>query len=162
MIIDRLENAFRYNVLNAGIAKAFAYLQSTDLAAIVPGKYEIDGDNIFAIVQEYQTLSTEAEQMEAHKKYIDVQYMINGEELIGHAVLQDQIPSQVYEETTDFMLFWEQPSFFSKLQTGMFMIFYPTDLHMPCIKINEPATVKKLVIKVKVEKAEKSSESKSE
>lgn len=162
MIIDRLENVFRCNVLNAGIAKAFAYLQSTDLAAIVPGRYEIDGDNIFAIVQEYQTVSAEAEQVEAHKKYIDVQYMISGAEMIGHAILQDQIPSQVYEDTTDFMLFSEVPSFFSILETGMFMIFYPTDLHMPCIKINEPATVKKVVIKVKVEKVEKSSESKSE
>lgn len=151
MIIDTLENADRYKTFSNGIATAFEYLHSTDLKNIAPGKYEIDGENIFAIVQEYETLDAANEQMEAHKKYIDVQYMIDGAELVGHAVLKDQAPSKAYDEATDFMLFREPPSFFSKLASGMFMIFFPTDLHMPCIKINEHTVVKKVVIKVKVQ-----------
>lgn len=150
MIIDTLENASRYHALSNSITKAFDYLCNTDLKNITPGKYEIDGDNLFVIVQEYETLDAANEQMEAHKKYIDVQYMIDGAEQVGHAILKDQVPSTAYDEAADFMLFSEPPSFFSKLDTGMFMIFLPTDLHMPCIKINEPAIVKKAVIKVKV------------
>ena len=151
MIIDTLENAGRYKAFSNGIATAFEYLNTTDLKNIAPGKFEIDGDDLFVIVQEYETLDAAKEQMEAHKKYIDVQYMISGAELVGHAVLKDQAPSKAYDDDADFMLFSEAPSFFTKLETGMFMIFFPTDLHMPCIKINETATVKKAVIKIKVQ-----------
>jgi YhcH/YjgK/YiaL family protein len=61
-----------------------------------------------------------------------------------------QTISKPYEEETDFMLVADPPSFFANLTEGSFMIFYPTDLHMPCIKINEPAMVKKLVVKVRI------------
>ena len=150
MIIDTLENAACYKALGQGIAQALHYLQTTDLKNIASGKYEIDGENLFAIVQEYETLNSANEQMEAHKKYIDVQYMVNGAELVGHAILNNQTPSKAYDDAADFMLFGEAPSFFSKFKAGMFMIFFPSDLHKPCIKINEPASVKKVVVKVKV------------
>ena len=94
MIIDKLENAGRYILMHHGIAKAFSWLQITDLNTIVAGKYFIEGDNIFAIVQEYETLDAASEQMEAHQKYIDVQYMIRGEELVGLALLSNQAISK--------------------------------------------------------------------
>ena len=150
MIIDALNNANRYISLHPGIAKAFAWLQKTDLNAIIPGKYFIEAEDIFAIVQEYETLDIINEQMEAHKKFIDVQYMIKGEEQVGLALMNLQTISKPYEEETDFMLVADAPSFFANLTEGSFMIFYPTDLHMPCIKINEPAMVKKLVVKVRI------------
>ncbi|QEC65939.1 DUF386 domain-containing protein [Panacibacter ginsenosidivorans] len=148
MIIDRLDNAHHYSLMHSGIAKAFEWLQMTDLHTIDAGKYFIDAENIFAIVQEYETLDATNEQMEAHKKYIDVQYMINGEELVGLALLSNQAISKPYEEETDFLQVADAPSFFATLSAGNFMIFYPTDLHMPCIKINTPAMVKKVVVKV--------------
>jgi len=151
MIIDSLQNAQRYARIHKGMSEAFYYLLTTNLAAIAPGKYSISGDDIFAIVQEYDTMDAANEQMESHKKYIDVQYMISGEEQVGHALLGDQTPSKAYDAETDFMLFGEAPSFFTRLSEGMFMIFYPTDLHMPCIKTGNTATVKKVVIKVKAD-----------
>ncbi len=150
MIIDRLKNATRYYSVHKKISAAFHYLQTTDLEAIVPGKYVIDGDELFAIVQEYATLDSANEEMEAHRKYIDVQYMIQGAELVGHAVLNGQIPSKEYDAENDFMLFADTPSFFTKMEAGTFMVFFPTDLHMPCIKEHEPAMVKKVVVKVRV------------
>ncbi|MEP7318480.1 MAG: YhcH/YjgK/YiaL family protein [Panacibacter sp.] len=150
MVIDILKNASRYYALSDSITTALDYLRNTGLKNIAPGKYEIDGENIFAIVQEYETLDATNEQMESHKKYIDVQYMIDGAELVGHTILKDQVPSTAYDEATDFMLFSEPPSFFSKLESGMFMIFFPTDLHMPCIKTEKPAVVKKIVVKVRI------------
>jgi YhcH/YjgK/YiaL family protein len=151
MIIDRLENAPRYYTVHKRISEAFHFLHATDLTAITPGKHTIDGDNLFAIVQEYDTMDSASEQMEAHKKYIDVQYMILGAELVGHAILTGQTPSKVYDAAADYMLFPDTPSFFSKMDAGTFMVFFPTDLHMPCIKEIEPATVKKVVVKVRVE-----------
>lgn len=150
MIIDNLENSERYRLLHPLFEKAFNYLKETNLYAIVPGKYSIDGDNVFAIVQEYETLDAANEQMESHKKYIDVQYVINGVELVGFSVFNDQKVSKLYDAETDFMLYEEAPSFFAELGKGMLMIFFPSDLHMPCIKKEKPAAVKKIVIKVKI------------
>jgi YhcH/YjgK/YiaL family protein len=148
MIIDRLENADRYYSVHERIAAAFDYLTTTDLQAIAPGKYAIDGDNLFAIVQEYETKDSAAEQMEAHRKYMDVQYMIIGTEQVGHAILHGQTIAKEYDAESDFLLVADAPSFFSKLDAGMFMVFFPTDLHMPCIMDGEKATVKKVVVKV--------------
>ncbi|MVT11179.1 YhcH/YjgK/YiaL family protein [Chitinophaga tropicalis] len=150
MIIDTLRNAALYANLGAKFVKAFDYLQQTDFSKVAKGKYEIEGTDIFAIVNEYDTIDTAGEQMESHKKYIDVQYIVSGEELIGHDFLRNQSPSREYDETTDFMLFGETPSFFSKLEAGMFAIFFPTDLHMPNIKVKDPVPVKKVVIKISV------------
>jgi len=151
MIIDRLENASRYAHIAKGIDKALAYLQSTDLDSLAPGKYAVDGEAVFAIVQEYNTLDEAGEQMEAHRKHIDVQYMIRGKERVGLALFNGQATSKEYSESEDFMLFPDNPSFFATLDRGSFMIFFPTDLHMPCIKVAEAAPVKKVVVKVKVE-----------
>lgn len=148
MILDTLQNAHLYHGLGARFIKAFEYLQQTDFSQLPKGKYEIDGKNIFAIVNEYDTVDTATEQMESHKKYIDVQYIVSGAELVGHDFLQDKKPSKAYEEETDFMLFAETPAFFTRLDKGNFAIFFPTDLHMPNIKIDTPAPVKKVVIKI--------------
>jgi YhcH/YjgK/YiaL family protein len=150
MILDTLENAPRYYGLGPRFIKAFEYLANTDFDKVEKGRYEIDGKNIFAIVNEYDTIDTEGEQMESHRKYIDVQYIVKGEELIGHDYLQQQTPSKAYDEETDYMLFAEKPSFFSKLDQGNFAVFFPTDLHMPNIRVGTPIPVKKVVIKIGV------------
>ncbi len=116
-----------------------------------PGTYPIDGTEMFALVREYETLDTEDEELERHKKYIDLQYMVSGAELVGHAFLKNQAPSKEYDATDDFMLFAESPSFFTKMEAGTFMIFFPTDLHMPCLKADEAKKVKKVVIKIRVD-----------
>ena len=150
MIIDTLANINRYIELHNGITKAFEWLQSIELNNLTAGKYSIEDDNVFAIVQEYKTLDAANEQMEAHKKYIDVQYIINGEEMVGLSLLNNQTISKEYDDETDYFLVSDPPSFFATLNEENFMIFFPTDLHMPCIKINEPALVKKVVVKVRV------------
>ncbi|MCK7554284.1 YhcH/YjgK/YiaL family protein [Chitinophaga sedimenti] len=150
MIIDTLQQAHLYAGLGPQFVKAFEYLTTTDVAALPKGKYEIDGQNIFAIVNEYDSVDAATEQMEAHKKHIDVQYIVSGAELIGHDFLVKQTPSKAYDEEADYMLFAEKPAFFSQLSQGCFAIFFPTDLHMPNIKIDAPAPVKKIVIKIRV------------
>jgi YhcH/YjgK/YiaL family protein len=150
MVIDSLQNADRYASLHPGFEAAFNYLRTAHLQAAAPGRHPINGDELFAIIQEYDTIDAAAEQMEAHKKYIDIQYMISGAELVGHALLSSQQPSKAYDAENDFMLFGEVPSFFTRMDTGTFMIFFPTDLHMPCIKEDVPVRVKKVVIKVRV------------
>ena len=150
MIIDTLANAHRYHSLGPKFIKAFEYLRQTDFTTVEKGKYEIDGTDIFAIVNEYDTVDPSGEQMEAHKKYIDVQYIVKGNEQMGHAFMQEQVPSKAYDEDADYMLFGEKPSFFSSFQEDMFAIFFPSDLHMPNLRAGKQERVKKVVIKVSV------------
>jgi len=150
MIIDLLCNCGNYEAVHKRMKIAFHFLQTTNLYTLASGRHVIDDDDIYAIVQEYETLDAATEEMESHKKYIDIQYMIRGTELVGHAFLKDQEISKEYSSENDFMQYADAPSFFTKMEEGTFMIFFPTDLHMPCIRISEPAQVKKIVIKVRV------------
>nr|WP_295870870.1 YhcH/YjgK/YiaL family protein [uncultured Chitinophaga sp.] len=150
MVLDTINNAHLYYGLGPRFVRAFEYLATTDFHTLEKGKYEIDGDNLFAIVNEYDTIDPSGEQMESHKKYIDIQYIVKGAELIGHDFLQQQTPSKAYSEAEDYMLFAEKPAFFTRLDQHHFAIFFPTDLHMPNLRIDQPAAVKKVVIKLAV------------
>jgi YhcH/YjgK/YiaL family protein len=148
MIIDKLENAPLYKNLGERISKSFDYIEQTDLKNLAPGKYEIDGENIFALVNEYQTKLESEGKLEAHKKYIDVQYVIDGEELMGYAPLNGQEILDPYKEENDIVFFTGDKSFI-KVSAGMFAIFFPEDVHMPGISSDKSSSVKKLVIKVR-------------
>ena len=149
MIIDNIENTKLYNYINKRINIAFEYIKSTDFTSVKPGKYAIDGDNIYASVSEYQTKDKLDSLPEAHLKYIDVQYIIKGNELIGYAPLQDQEIAVTYNETNDIAFYNSKVSYL-KMETGMFMILFPGDLHQPCIKEDLSTFVRKVVVKVKV------------
>lgn len=150
MVIDYLENAPKYYSLGESIEKALRFLSDIDLDTLENGKLVLDGDRLFAIVQEYETKDPDQEKLESHKQYIDVQYVVSGEERMGHAFLQKQIPSRPYNSEDDYMLFDEAPDFFTVVRKGMFTIFFPEDLHMPCIQNGSSAHVKKIVFKIAV------------
>jgi len=149
MIIDKLSNSNLYSGLSERINKSFAYLKETDFSKIELGKYEIDGDNIFALVNEYNTKDESEGKLEAHKKYIDVQFVAKGSELMGYAPLGNKKIIDEYNEQNDITFFSGEKSFI-QVDEGMFAIFFPTDVHLPGIKVNEKSFVKKVVIKVKV------------
>jgi YhcH/YjgK/YiaL family protein len=158
MIIDIIENASLYQNLGERINKAFNYIRNTDLKNLQAGKYEIESDNIFALISEYQTKPESEGKLESHRKYIDVQYVIEGEELMGYVPLGSpafvkasagrQEILEPYKEGNDIIFFKGKKSF-TKVTSGMFAIFFPTDVHMPGIDIEGKSRVKKLVIKVK-------------
>ena len=83
MIIDQIKNSSLYFGVNKGLTTAFHYLQNTDLSKIEPGRYEIDGSNVYALVQQYETKAKEKGRWEAHRRYMDVQYLVRGVELFG-------------------------------------------------------------------------------
>lgn len=150
MIVDHISKAHQYEGLGERFKKAFAYLKDTDFSEVAKGRYDIDGDNVFALVNEYDTVNPSGEKMEAHKAHIDVQFVVEGEELVGHDFLITQQPSVAYDPKADFMLFSERPVFFSRFSKDMFAIFFPGDLHMPNIRVDSPVRVRKVVVKIKV------------
>ena len=148
MIIDKIENAHIYKNIAERISKSFEYIKATDLKNLPAGKYPIDGKNIFALVSEYKSKSEQEGKLEAHRKYIDVQYVIEGEELIGYSPLGSQQILEPYKEENDIVFFTGDKSF-TKVSEGMFAIFFPEDVHMPGISTGKISDVKKLVIKVR-------------
>ena len=150
MIIDKIENAILYKSLGDRIQKSFDYIKQTNLKKLQPGRYDIDGDNIFALISEYQTKPEAEGKLEAHKKYIDVQFVIEGEELMGYAPLGNQEILEPYKEEND-IIFYKGEKVFIKVPEGMFAIFFPEDVHMPGIQVEKKSLVRKLVIKVKVD-----------
>jgi YhcH/YjgK/YiaL family protein len=149
MIFDKIENSHLYEGISERIKKSFDYIKQTDLKTIKPGKYEIDGENIFALISEYKTKSEQEGKLEAHRKYIDVQYVISGEEQMGYVPLNGQQILEPYKEENDIVFFTGDKSF-TKVSEGMFAIFFPEDVHMPGISTGKISDVKKLVIKVRI------------
>ena len=149
MILDTLENYSLYSSINERIAKGFTFLRNTDLDAIASGKHDIEGDTLFALVQEYQTKPLNECKLESHKRYIDIQYMIQGEELMGVTTKNNQLVVEQNDEK-DYT-FYEGTTSLVLVAQGMFTIFFPDDIHQPCVQVQSAAAVKKVVIKVLIE-----------
>lgn len=149
MILDTLDNYHLYQSINERITKGFEFLHNTDLDAIPSGKHDIDGDTIFALVQEYQTKPLAECKLESHKKYIDIQYVIRGEEFMGITTKNNQKILEVNEDK-DYT-FYEGSTSLVRVSKGMFTIFFPDDLHQPCVQKELASEVKKVVIKVLIQ-----------
>lgn len=148
MVIDRLSDSGTYDLLSPGIARGLGFLRRTDFSTIKPGRYEIDGTSIYAIVQDYVTKPKEEGRWEAHRKYIDLQYVAAGEERIGYADINRLTPG-AYDESKDFLPLSGDGDYVT-LTTGMFMLLYPHDGHMPGIQTMARCTVRKGVVKIAV------------
>jgi len=149
MVIDKLSNAGLYYGLSKRIEKALKYVKETDLENIEIGKYEIDGENIFAIVSEYETKDLTQGKWEAHRKYIDIQFVISGKEKIGYAAINEMELDTQYNQEKD-VLFLNGTGDYLSVNQGTFAIFEPDDVHMPGIIAEIQQYVKKLVVKILV------------
>ena len=149
MVLDRLDNAALYAGLHPRLAQAFDFLRSTDLARLPLGRHTIAGDELFAITQEYRTRPADEGFWESHRRFIDVQVVVAGKERMGYANLATLAVRKPYDEEKDLIVFDGTGDFFT-VSAGMFTIFTPHDAHMPCLAVGEPATVRKVVVKVAV------------
>ena len=148
MIVDKTDNLKQYAHLGSKFQKAFAFITDPEVLLLDNGKYEIDGNDIYALVSEYKSKSETDGKFEAHKKYIDIQFVAKGTELIGYAPPNQQQIINNYNEEKDVMFFSGEKSFI-KMERGMFAVFFPNELHMPGIKASVSEDVKKIVVKVK-------------
>ena len=123
-------------------------IHQADLSSIGVGRYEVDGENLYAMVQQYNTKPKEAGVWEAHRRYIDLQYVIQGAEKIGYANLS-RLTQGEYDANRDFLPLYGEGEFLT-LKNGDFVILMPEDAHMPGIAIDALLPVKKIVIKILV------------
>ncbi|BBE20601.1 hypothetical protein AQPE_4795 [Aquipluma nitroreducens] len=149
MILDKLENAELYSCISENLKKGFDFLKNTNLSALEIGKYEIDGKNVFALVSEYDSKAPQDCRLEAHQVYADIQYIVSGREAIGFAPLNRQTVTAEYLPEKDIVFFSGETTQMI-VEAGMFAVFYPQDVHRPCMQIDGPEKVKKVVVKVKI------------
>lgn len=148
MIFDTLTNVDNYKGLGR-VYTALKFLSETDFSKTELGRYELDGDNIFYMVQSYDTDPTKTIS-EAHKKYIDIQFMVEGEEIIGVADISSEKELTEAKEEND-VWFYNCKTEPLTLSAGKYMVLYPNDLHCPGVATNGKAlTCRKVVVKVKV------------
>ncbi len=131
--------------------KAFAFLSSTDLNAVEPGRHELQGEDLFANVDEYQTRDAADTRYEAHKKYADIQFIVSGTEKIGVLPLQKTRVTEPYDEENDIAFFESDEDNLRLASPGTFFIFFPDDAHRPCVKNEDNSSVRKVVIKVRID-----------
>jgi YhcH/YjgK/YiaL family protein len=147
MILDKIENAYLYSTINPLLAEGFKFITENDFRHVEPGKFFLKENLLYAMVNEYDTKPAADCKPEAHRIYTDIQFIVSGKELIGFQTLNGQEPTELYIKEKDVEFFSEGGSLFT-LEEGYFAIFFPDDIHQPCIMIDSPAHVKKVVIKV--------------
>ncbi|HZL10245.1 MAG TPA: YhcH/YjgK/YiaL family protein [Prolixibacteraceae bacterium] len=149
MILDKLENAAIYAGITENIKKGFEFLKNTDLNKLETGKYEIEGTEVFALVSEYESKAHQDCRLEAHQAYADIQYIVSGREAIGFVTLNNQTVVTEYNSDKD-ILFFSGETVQMILESGMFAVFFPQDIHRPCMQIEGPEKIKKVVVKVRL------------
>jgi YhcH/YjgK/YiaL family protein len=132
--------------------RAFSFLKSNDLATLELKRYDLDGDNLYAMVSAYMTKNPEDAKFEAHRQYIDIQYVVSGSEWIGIAprASQDSILQQ-YDATKDIELLSLKQGMTVRAAQDRFFIFFPDDAHMPGLKAEANAPVRKVVVKIRID-----------
>ena len=150
--IDRKEFAISYFKHKERWDKAFAFLKNSDLEKLELKRHEIDGNNVYAPVSEYMTKNEEDARYEAHLKYIDIQYVISGKELIGVAPMsQKKDVLEAYDSTKDIEFLTVTGGENRPALPDKCFIFFPEDAHRPGLKDGENSPVRKVVVKVKID-----------
>ena len=132
------------------IVAALNWLEAQDFDALPAGVVEIDGRAMFAQILDVHSKRKEELLPERHRRYIDVQYLHRGHEIMGVAIeTGNNAVVQEYDETRDILFYQqaENESFFT-LQPGQFTVFFPEDIHRSTITEGEPAAIRKIVVKV--------------
>lgn len=148
MIIDTVDNGSLYAGLGPRIARALAWVRETDLAALAPGRHDIEADQVYALVSEYTTKLPDQGRWEAHRRYLDLQCLASGAESFGYAPAATLQAGEYIPEKDITWLAGEGR--FVRLEPGRFVIVWPADAHMPGMAEGAPAPVKKVVVKIAV------------
>jgi biofilm protein TabA len=154
MIVADLKELYRQIPASPRLAQALDYIQAVNPQEMPDGRYEIDGDKVYALVQSYQTLIIdENAKYEAHRKYIDVQYIASGVEIMGWAPLDKMQANKEYNPEKDVILGTCPPDLatLTRVEAGQAAIFFPQDAHAPKLACGEPTPIKKIVVKVAVD-----------
>lgn len=151
MIYDHCGSLLSYRGLSPLFDLALRYLERTDLAALEPGKYPIDGDAVFVLIQSPRTRSRAEGRWESHRRYIDIQSLLSGSERIGIQSNESLTVEEPYDSGRDIAFYRDNgQGFFVPMAPGNFVVCFPQDAHMPLVCADAPEQIKKAVIKIRI------------
>jgi YhcH/YjgK/YiaL family protein len=153
MIVSDLDHIRSRVVMTPAMETAVKFLESSGGQHLEPGRLVVDGDRVYVEVQQYETIAGEITTFEGHRRYIDIQYVVDGEEIIGWASVDDVQETTPYVDEHDYWLASAEPSAVTsvKLHNGQMAVLYPEDMHAPRRASGAPSTVSKLVVKVAID-----------
>lgn len=145
MIFDRISNIKKYKEIPLDVADFVLSLTPETY----PGHYEISGDT-YANIDCYVTKPEEQGKLESHKKYIDIQLLLTGEERLDYIDISELTVSESYNPEKDIMFYQKTDKFLNsvKLSAGYFVLLYPAEAHQPQMSLSTPQSVKKVVVKI--------------
>ena len=147
MIFGNIKNLNEYTFLTETVKECFSYAKEQKLVEFENGKHEIDGERLFVNIVEYTTKNPEERFWEAHKRYLDVHLMLDGEEQIDLNFLSNMDVKE-FVEADDFVPMDGEKNSSVILRNGDFLICYPQDGHRTAVMVSEPKTIKKAIFKV--------------
>ena len=145
MVIDNLKNMRDYESLHPLFAKAFDYIEQTDLKTLEPGKIVLIENELIVNVNQIPAKTKEEAKLETHNEYIDIQVPISDVEVMGYTQRAD-LPEAEYDASIDMTLYDGLATDYITVKPGMFTLFFPEDGHAPGVT---PVGLKKIIIKVK-------------
>lgn len=153
MIVTDLQHATEQIAMTPHLQKALDFLRHGHWQGLPDGRFEIDGDKVWGLVQAYQTEAAWSQRLEAHRKHIDIHFIVSGEEVIRWLPTEHLVPDEPYDQARD--VWWgavpaehvEQVTRV-RLRAGLLAVFFPDDGHLPRRAGTLPASVKKVLIKV--------------
>jgi len=148
MIVDLLKKWGDYAWPNERFGMGFAHLEELG-ADIADGRYELDGDDLFVMVQTYKTKPRDGQEFEAHRDYADIQILLDGKESILWAPREGLTVTKPYKPDIEFYALIPGATDLV-LRPAQFCVFLPDDAHAPCIVHETPCTVRKAVVKVRL------------
>lgn len=147
MIKDNIENTKNYETLSENIRVGFEWINANNLKDMPDGRYDIN-DNVYANLQTYNT--KEDALFEAHREYMDIQYMIEGSEKCGICSYNNCTTEAEYSKEKDIEFLKAEKFEYLTLNEGEFFIFFPNDAHKPALNNKISQSVKKVVIKAHI------------
>jgi len=148
VILDVGARCHDYRCLHPLFERGLRFLADTDLRALAPGRHVVDGDRIYLSIDHTHGRGREAARLEAHRRYIDVQYTMEGDEEIGWMPLAECGQSiDEYNAAKDVSFFTARPTTWLAVPEGSFAIFFPDDAHAP---LAGRGAVKKAILKIAV------------
>ena len=148
-ILSQLDNAEQYYHMHPSLEKAFAFLKRKDLADLPLEKHEIDGDRLFCTLSKNKARKQEDAKLESHRKYIDIHYIIDGQEKAGWKPTSDcKVIYKEYDQAKDIMFFKDAPDKWIQIPAGSFAIYSTQDAHAPFVG---DSVIHKAVVKIAVE-----------
>jgi YhcH/YjgK/YiaL family protein len=150
MIYDNIKNSLKYKGISPLLDKALEYIQNIDVSLLNTGKNVINGENLFVMMFDYTSIDESEAVYETHKKYIDIQLVLKGDEHIRCYPESAPKVLKPYDEKGDAELFSLSPGISLKLEPGVFALFMPEEYHAPKITVDDKSEVRKIVVKIRI------------